>query len=378
MLKSLAEFFRRLLDTSDFPARWHCGNWSPELGWLHVLSDAAIWAAYMTIPLAIVYYLRRRQGDFLFPRVLLLFGAFVAMCGTGHIIESTIFWYPVYRLSGLVKLLTAIISWVTVIALIRLAPAALRIPGLVKMNQELILRNRELDEYAHVVSHDLRAPLQGIATLAEWITEDNRDKLGGESLEQLELLMQRVTRIEQLIDGVLEYSRIGRVTARLDDVDARAVVEQTLELLDVPASINVTIHALPVVRYNRQHLARVFQNLLDNAIKHMGAPAGELEISCEERPTEWEFRVRDTGPGIAPEHHARIFKMFQVLRPREDGATSGVGLPIVHKIVTRHGGALTLRSTPGEGATFLFTVPRSRRARELSGADAALIERLGQ
>lgn len=118
------EFFLSLFDTSDFPARWYCGRWSDAHGWLHILSDLAIWAAYFAIPIALSYFVARRK-DLPFRSIFLLFVAFIILCGTTHLIEAAIFWWPAYRFAGVVKLATAIVSWVTVVALIRKAPVIL-------------------------------------------------------------------------------------------------------------------------------------------------------------------------------------------------------------------------------------------------------------
>src|ERR1044072_8141272 len=125
----MLEFFRNLFDTTDFPPRWHCGNWSTEHGWLHVLSDAAIFGAYTAIPCVLAFFILRRK-DVPFPRILWLFVAFIFACGFGHLIEAGIFWHPVYRLSGLVKFSTALVSWATVFALVWIVPQALHLPGL--------------------------------------------------------------------------------------------------------------------------------------------------------------------------------------------------------------------------------------------------------
>ena len=130
------DFFRNLLDTSDFPARWYCGNWSDSLGWLHIGSDLAIWAAYFAIPVVLLYFARRRD-DLPLRRIFFLFAAFIVACGTTHLIEAVIFWQPVYRLSGLVKLITAVVSWATVIALIKNVPKVLHYPSLDANNQRL-------------------------------------------------------------------------------------------------------------------------------------------------------------------------------------------------------------------------------------------------
>ncbi len=133
---ALLEPARWLLDMSGFPARWQCGRWSAGLGWLHIGSDLAIFAAYLTIPLVLGYFLARRR-DFPFPVLTSLFAAFILSCGLGHAIEAAIFWMPAYRVSGVLKAITALISWVTVVAIIRILPAALELPGITRLNQEL-------------------------------------------------------------------------------------------------------------------------------------------------------------------------------------------------------------------------------------------------
>lgn len=131
-----SEFLGKLLDTADFPARWTCGRWSSSLGWLHIVSDIAIFAAYAAIPCLLVYFAHRRR-DVPFLPVFWLFAAFILSCGLGHLIEAVIFWHPWYRLAGLVKLITAIVSWVTVIALVPVLPKALALPGMAAMNRRL-------------------------------------------------------------------------------------------------------------------------------------------------------------------------------------------------------------------------------------------------
>lgn len=130
-----------LLDTTGFPARWNCGTWPPALGWLHIGSDVAIWGAYMAIPLILAYFVIRRRTPL--PLVTWLFIAFIASCGISHLIEAVIFWHPVYRLAGVWKLLTATVSWGTVLALIPIVPRVLRWPSLEEVNQKLIVEVAE-------------------------------------------------------------------------------------------------------------------------------------------------------------------------------------------------------------------------------------------
>lgn len=134
-----------LFDTSGFPARWHCGIWSDALGWLHIGSDVAIFSAYTAIPLVLAFFILRKP-DVPFPKIFWLFIAFIFACGFGHLLEAVIFWHPVYRLAGVVKLVTAVVSWATVIALVFIVPQALRFPGLAKLNADLALSNAELQQ----------------------------------------------------------------------------------------------------------------------------------------------------------------------------------------------------------------------------------------
>ena len=132
----MVEFLTRLFNTSDFSPRWFCGNWSSPHGWLHILSDLAIFGAYAAIPIVLASFALRRK-DIPFLPIFWLFAGFILFCGTGHLIEATIFWHPWYRLSGVVKMITALISWGTVFALIRVTPRALALPGLARVNQKL-------------------------------------------------------------------------------------------------------------------------------------------------------------------------------------------------------------------------------------------------
>jgi hypothetical protein len=140
-----------LFSTADFPARWFCGRWSAVHGWTHVVSDVAIFAAYAAIPAALIYFTRKRH-DLPFLPIFWLFGAFIFFCGTGHLVESTLFWHPWYRLSAAVKVCTAVVSWATVVALVRVLPRALELPGLARVNDELEQANRDLRRFVASVT----------------------------------------------------------------------------------------------------------------------------------------------------------------------------------------------------------------------------------
>ena len=220
--------------------------------------------------------------------------------------------------------------------------------------------NQELQDFAHVAAHDLKVPLRGIGTLADWIASDYADQFDEQGRQQLGLLKRRVTRLTDLINGILHYSEIGRVTNRREIVDLGTLVPETIALLDPPAQIQVVVRAqLPAVVGEKVRLEQVFHNLIDNAIKYMDKPQGRIEIGCTDQGSVWQFGVTDNGPGIEERHFEKIFQMFQTLAPRDQCESTGIGLPIVKKIVELFGGRIWVESKPGVGTTFFFTLPKS-------------------
>lgn len=494
-------FLDTLLDTQGFPPRWYCGQWSDVHGWVHVSSDVAIWAAYMALPLALAFFLVKRR-DAPFPNILWLFVAFIFLCGTTHLIEASIFWKPWYRLSGLFKVGTALVSWATVLVLIPILPKALSLPRLAHINEQLrrevevrriteerffhvfeaapgamlvvdaqhhismanaqveelfgypreellgqpvsmllplelrlrhdeLMRgvkdidrsramgagrelrgrhkngadipleiglnplrsgqqepmflviladitlhkkeearlariaenlersNKDLEQFAYVASHDLKAPLRAIKTLARWIEQDAQGQLPERSHEHLEKLQGRVLRMERLLDDLLEYSRVGRKRNKLERVDTAEVAQVAVGLASPPEGFQVHLPSpMPVLEAERVPLEQVFRNLFHNAIKHHHKEQGEISVSWEERGDQILFSVQDDGPGIKPEFHERIFQMFKTLRRRDEVEGSGMGLALIKKIVEHQGGTVWVESQPEQGATFHFTWPR--------------------
>jgi len=219
--------------------------------------------------------------------------------------------------------------------------------------------NNDLDQFAYVTSHDLRAPLRGIANLSRWIEEDLGDRLGEKSREYLSLLRGRVRRLEDLIQGVLDYSRAGRTADEPSPVDVGALVHECVELIAPPPQAVITIApSLPTVVATRVALQQVFMNLIGNALKYNPKPTPRVEVGCEPTPDGWEFYVRDDGPGIARRYHDQIWGLFQTLHSRDRIESTGIGLAIVRRIVGAHGGRAWIDSEEGRGATFRFTWPK--------------------
>ncbi|NJD05070.1 MAG: PAS domain S-box protein, partial [Methylococcaceae bacterium] len=228
-----------------------------------------------------------------------------------------------------------------------------------RMIRELERANEELKNFAYVVSHDLKAPLRAIGSLADWIAADQKERLDAEGQEHLRLLIQRVRRMDGLIDGILQYSRIGRVHEAAVAVDLNQLLPEVVDSLAPPSHIRVEVEAgLPILRTERTRMQQLFQNLLSNAIRFMDKPEGLIRVDCMDRGDGWRFNVSDNGPGIDPRHFDRIFQLFQTLNPRDRVESTGVGLSIVKKIAEGLGGQAGVESTPGQGSVFWFQLPK--------------------
>jgi PAS domain S-box-containing protein len=226
--------------------------------------------------------------------------------------------------------------------------------------QKVAAINEELTHFAYVVSHDLKAPLRGIRLVSEWLCADYGDKLGPDAKEQLDLLQNRVGRMHDLIDGVLQYSRVGRVREELVPVDLNELIPSLVDSLTPPERVTVVIEpGLPTIECEKTRIGQVFQNLLSNAIKFMDKPVGQVRVRCVQDGDFWRFSVSDNGPGIEAKHFDRIFRLFQTLAPRDEFENTGVGLAVVKKIVEMYGGRIWVESEVGRGTTFLFSFPRS-------------------
>ena len=227
--------------------------------------------------------------------------------------------------------------------------------------QEVEAVNRELKDFAYVVSHDLKAPLRGIKTLTDWLATDYMDKLGENGREQINLLSRQAQRMHNLIDGVLQYSRVGRVKEKQVRVNLSELVPEVIDMVAPPENIEITVeNELPVVECEQTRIMQLFQNLLSNAVKYMDKPQGQIRIGCVEEDAFWKFSVSDNGPGIKEKHFEKIFQMFQTLSSRDEFESTGIGLTVVKKIIEMYGSKIWVESEFGNGATFFFTLPKEK------------------
>lgn len=390
----MMSFFENLFNTTDFPARWRCGKWSESHGWLHIASDLAIFGAYFAIPCLLAYFVLRRR-DVPFPPVFWLFAAFILSCGIGHAIEASLFWNPWYRFSGIVKLITAVVSWATVIALVPSLPKALSLPGLAKVNEqlreEIARRERSEEAERRLTAQLLQAQkLESLGVLAGGIAHDFNNLLtsilGYADLASQDLPANAPARssIDQVVSGslraaeltsqMLAYSGKGRVVAhptRLDEL-----VDGMLRLLrvSVPKKCELRHEAepgQPSVDADPSQLRQVVMNLVINAAEAVGDHEGEILVRTGTRDCETAFlantilndqlpagrylqlEVTDTGSGMSPETLKKIFDPFFTTK----FTGRGLGLAAVLGIVRGHRGALRVETELGRGTTFSIYLP---------------------
>jgi signal transduction histidine kinase/ActR/RegA family two-component response regulator len=416
MERYTVEFFTRLFDPAGFPARWQCGvGWgeTPWLGWLHIWSDLGVWSAYVAIPLVLGYFLLRRR-DLPFRTIFLLFGAFILACGTTHLMEAIIFYWPVYRLAGMIKLFTAIVSWATVFSLFGVVPNVLAMRSPEELEREINARksvegklqtanaelerrvdertaalaeqgaqlqvtvaalqqseqalkeaDRRKDEFLATLAHELRNPLAPIRNSLEVMKRAGND---AEVIEKSRGTMDRqMNQMVRLVDDLIDVSRISRnrLVLRRERVELTTIVNNAVEACrpQIDAARHTLTIDLPtqplVLHADAARLVQVIGNLLTNATKYT-EPGGRISLTARRVGEQAVITVSDNGCGIPPELLPRAFEMFSQLDATLDRAQGGlgIGLTLVKRLVELHEGTITAHSEGhGRGTEFVIHLP---------------------
>ena len=227
-----------------------------------------------------------------------------------------------------------------------------------QLNTELQRSNQELENFAYIASHDLRSPLRGIDQLASWLTEDLQEEVGKDSSAHLRLMRGRISRMEQLLDDILAYSKAGKLKGDVSMTDINQIVERAFDLLNTTPTFRLMSECpLPTIKVNSIPLEQVFRNLINNAVKHHDKATGQIGVRYTALKNMHQFEVVDDGPGIGAEYRDLVFTMFKTLRPRDEVEGSGMGLAIVKKIVEAQGGSIKVVDNKPRGARFIFTWP---------------------
>ncbi|WP_298898368.1 PAS domain S-box protein [uncultured Psychroserpens sp.] len=223
---------------------------------------------------------------------------------------------------------------------------------------ELAKSNDELQEYAHIVSHDLKSPLRSIEALVSWIKADNSGKFDDVSLQNFDLIATTLEKMEQLISDILTYSSIGSETQEEQEVDLNVLIDELKQILYVPDHVSINVlNTLPTVKGDKTKLQQLFQNLISNAIKFNDKDSGVVNINVEEKKSFYQFSIQDNGVGIDKKYHDKIFKIFHSLNSSKE--STGIGLSIVKKIIDLFKGEIWIESEKGKGTTFHFTLKKS-------------------
>lgn len=388
-MSSILDF---LFGAASFMPHGYCLLWRPDLVALHAASDFTIATAYIAIPLAMLaYYRRRPDTGATTRRVGLLFVAFIIACAATHLAALLTLWYPAYGAQGLVKAATAVVSIATAIFIWPLVPRFVQMPTveqlqelnqqlrdevrehnmtrkrLVAANEELARKaqalaesNKELEAFSYSVSHDLHAPLRSINGFSTAIEEDFGDRLDDGGRDMLKRVRESAKRMGQLIDGLLDLSRVARAPVVVEEVDLTRIAQDTVRGLgeqDPEREVSVSIEPNLRTDCDPQLMRIVFANLIGNAWKYTAKESkATIEVGRLREAGHEIYFVRDNGVGFSSEHAERIFEPFRRLHSESDYPGTGIGLATVERIIRRHGGTIEASSEVGSGTEIRFTI----------------------
>ncbi|MEZ6036636.1 MAG: ATP-binding protein [Planctomycetota bacterium] len=369
-----------LFDTTDFPPRWHCGTWSDVHGWVHILADLATWTAYMAIPTFLLMLLRKRR-DIPFPGVIALFVAFIVCCGLTHLLEAVMFWWPAYRLMGLVKMVTAVVSVVTTIVLVFELPKFFQMRSPQQLELEVVKRTRELElarrdaqaaaeakaRFTASVSHELRTPMTAVLGYTELLAED--DHLTEAQRDCIRVIRNNGEHLLAVIGDVLDLTRseAGRLPIVTRPEDVVELVHDSVEMLRENARSKglalsfASSGAPPELMLDAKRCRQIVINLLGNAIKFTESGSVDVTLAAHPLPDgAWRVvvEVDDTGIGMTPEQADRIFGEFVQIEGEAGPHTggSGLGLAISRRLANCMNGDIEVaRTQPGAGTRMRFT-----------------------
>lgn len=223
--------------------------------------------------------------------------------------------------------------------------------------KDLTIRNKELKDFAHVVSHDLKSPLRSMNALLTWLEEDCASFATEDIKQNFGHLFRKIDKMDHLINGILKYASIDKTSSKKQKTDLNTIIQEILDTIHIPNHISIKVcKNLPIIKGDKFRLHQLFQNIISNAVKYCKLDKGLVQINCTELDKKWEFSIQDDGIGIEKKYHKKIFDIFQTLDDSQN--STGVGLSIVKKILDIYDGKVWLESEFGKGTTFYFTLPK--------------------
>jgi two-component system, chemotaxis family, sensor kinase Cph1 len=388
-MKDIADFFSKLFNADSWPARWNCGRWTPFHGWLYIVSNIVIAIAYFSIPLLLLYLIRKTKNKLPFQKVFWLFLLFILACGFTHVLDALMFWYPIYRMSALVLFLTAIISSLAVAGLYKIVPAALSLKSpaflegiiqrrtfeleesnayLVKANAELkesqLLTEKLLkqkDEFIGVASHELKTPVTSLKIYTQLLLSTASEPSMGK-IAMFSKMDVQINKLTRLINDLLDTTKLeqGELVYHIEKIRLDDTLREITDQMQLAAEHRLVITKIePISVYgDSERVGQVIMNLINNAVKFSpGKP--EVLISLSRQENFALCQVTDFGFGIPQEEKENIFNKFYRVGGKYSDTFPGLGLGlfIVRTIVEKHGGKIWFESEVGKRASFYFTLP---------------------
>lgn len=384
--------------STGFMPHGMCFLWTPWILWTHVTSDIVTGLAYFSIPVVMALFAIGRP-DARYRPTLYLFIAFILLCGATHFLSVVVIWTPVYEIQGVLKALTAVASLITAIVLWPLLPKALAVPTTAQLQaknqelaeevvrrtnaevelttltrslearveartQELTQTNAALRQYAATASHDLQAPLRHISMFAQLLEREASDGMSDGAREMVGNIVTSTSRMRRMVESLLEYSKLVDHDLQVEELTVDDVASSTLKALapDIKAAgARIEVDLVPeTIEGDRDLILRLFDNLLDNALKYRSETPLVIRISSEVVDGQLQVSVSDNGIGIDEKYSGRVFEMMKRLHADSDIPGTGIGLSLCQRIVESHGGRIWVDNTYREGARLCFTLPLAK------------------
>lgn len=367
----IVEFFSKLFGTESWPPRWYCGRWTDFHGWLYIVSDLMVWAAYMIIPFFLIVLITKRKG-IPFPLVFYLFGAFILLCGLTHLLDASMFWWPAYRFAGLIKLLTGIVSWFTVYALFKLWPQIVGLKTGKEFNAEfeqrkiaeqklndytriLEFKNTQLVDFCNIVSHNLRAPMVNIGMLVDYLEQSN-DK--AERKELLTKIKPVVNHLNEVFNELVESVQVRQdFEIKSDKIILTDCLNENLQGFQsqiklYEAEIEINFNDAPIIYFPKKYIDSIFTNLISNSLKYKSPDRKPvIKIKTEKTSSGIVLSISDNGLGIDMNYAKdKLFKIRKTFHKHPDA--KGFGLFMTKTQMEAMGGKIWAESAPDKGCTF--------------------------
>ena len=382
----------RIFSTNGFMPHGMCYDWNPAVIWLHVISDGVIALAYYSIPITLIYFVRKRK-DVAFDWIFVCFATFILACGTTHLMEILNIWHPTYWLSGIIKAITALVSIITAILLIRLVPTALAVPSPLQLresnkaleleiqerakatervealNHDLLRQkariedsNRELETFSTSVAHDFRAPLRVIIGYAQMEIEDNGAQLAPSTTNVLQRVISAAERLNTMMADLLAYHRVSSEELPVQPIDLDSFVGELIRDDQFKAGRFEVQPSLGEISGNPVALQHILGNLFGNALKFVRpGVAPVVKINSAWEGGRVSLFVEDNGVGIDEDDRKNLFKLFYRGRQAKSYPGTGLGLGTALKAAHRVGAKLTLAKSTAHGSCFVLSLPAAKK-----------------